>query len=566
MAIRFDSGGECLFRASNLPASTAFTACGWFNKRGSGGTTLSTIAIIVPSSGGGYIGAYSTVDGSKFGIQTDTSAGMVSGGAVTDNQWYFVAMSGAGTGATDAKLRYAAHGASSLTTVANNGSSFTSAYLVVGMNNAEYWGNQTVAGWKVFDRALTDAELLNEMYRLTPASTTNLNSWSPMFHSTVADAAKDYSGNGNNWITNGTLSLEDGPPVSWGARLLTVGAVVIPAATGSLAATETGADTASLSGDVLVAGALAVTETGADTAALVGDVLVTGTLAATESGSDTAALTGDVLVGGALAVTETGADTAALAGDVLIDGALAAVESGADTAAFSGAVPVVGTLAATETGSDTAALAGYVPVLGLLAATETGADTAALAGEGVTIASGSLAAIESGSDTAALTGAILVSGVLAATEIGADTATFYSSVPAQPARVRRGGPTRRISSYSMRIGGWMVYADSPQALQAAIEEFEDKAPERAKSKAKAVAAKTPQIAPKKVGRSAPRLSIVDAPQADLVHLRAEIAAANERIRQLYEREARSALLAAAIEVDMRVRAADDEAAWIALES
>lgn len=522
MAIRFDSGGECLLRSSNLPASTAFTACGWFNKRGSGGTTLSTIAIIVPSSGGGYIGAYSTVGGSKFGIQTDTSAGMVSGGAVTDNQWYFVAMSGAGTGATDAKLRYAAHGASSLTTVANNGSSFTSAYLVVGMNNAEYWGNQTVAGWKVFDRALTDAELLNEMYRLTPASTTNLNSWSPMFHSTVADAAKDYSGNGNNWITNGTLSLEDGPPVSWGARLLTVGAVVIPAATGSLAATETGADTASLSGDVLVAGALAV--------------------------------------------TETGADTAALAGDVLIDGALAAVESGADTAAFSGAVPVVGTLAATETGSDTAALAGYVPVLGLLAATETGADTAALAGEGVTIASGSLAAIESGSDTAALTGAILVSGVLAATEIGADTATFYSSVPAQPARVRRGGPTRRISSYSMRIGGWMVYADSPQALQAAIEEFEDKAPERAKSKAKAVAAKTPQIAPKKVGRSAPRLSIVDAPQADLVHLRAEIAAANERIRQLYEREARSALLAAAIEVDMRVRAADDEAAWIALES
>lgn len=544
MAIRFDSSGECLLRASNLPASTAFTACGWFNKRGSGGTTISIIAIIVPSSGGGYIGAYSTVDGSKFGIQTDTSAGMVSGGAVTDNQWYFVAMSGAGTGATDAKLRYAAHGASSLTTVANNGSSFTSAYLVVGMNNAEYWGNQTVAGWKVFDRALTDAELLNEMYRLTPASTTNLNSWSPMFHSTVADAAKDYSGNGNNWITNGTLSLEDGPPVSWGARLLTVGAVVIPAATGSLAATETGADTA----------------------ALVGDVLVTGTLAATESGSDTAALTGDVLVGGALAVTETGADTAALAGDVLIDGALAAVESGADTAAFSGAVPVVGTLAATETGSDTAALAGYVPVLGLLAATETGADTAALAGEGVTIASGSLAAIESGSDTAALTGAILVSGVLAATEIGADTATFYSSVPAQPARVRRGGPTRRISSYSMRIGGWMVYADSPQALQAAIEEFEDKAPERAKSKAKAVAAKTPQIAPKKVGRSAPRLSIVDAPQADLVHLRAEIAAANERIRQLYEREARSALLAAAIEVDMRVRAADDEAAWIALES
>ena len=39
----------------------------------------------------------------------------------------------------------------------------------------------------------------------------------------------------------------------------------------------------------------------------------TGTLAATESGSDTAALAGDVLVEGSLAATESGGDTAALA-------------------------------------------------------------------------------------------------------------------------------------------------------------------------------------------------------------------------------------------------------------
>lgn len=86
-------------------------------------------------------------------------------------------------------------------------------------------------------------------------------------------------------------------------------------ASGSLSATESGADTAALSGDVLVAGSLAVTESGADTAALAGDVLVDGTLAATESGADIAALAGDVLIDGTLAATESGADVAAIFGE-----------------------------------------------------------------------------------------------------------------------------------------------------------------------------------------------------------------------------------------------------------
>ena len=66
----------------------------------------------------------------------------------------------------------------------------------------------------------------------------------------------------------------------------------------------------------------------------------TGTLAATESGADTAALAGDVLIDGSLAATESGGDTAALAGDVLIAGTFAATESGADVAAIQGTAHV----------------------------------------------------------------------------------------------------------------------------------------------------------------------------------------------------------------------------------
>jgi len=67
-------------------------------------------------------------------------------------------------------------------------------------------------------------------------------------------------------------------------------------ATGSLAATESGSDAASLAGDVLVSGALAAAESGGDSAAIAGAVAIAGSLAATESGADSAAISGPTVV------------------------------------------------------------------------------------------------------------------------------------------------------------------------------------------------------------------------------------------------------------------------------
>jgi hypothetical protein len=154
---------------------------------------------------------------------------------------------------------------------------------------------------------------------------------------------------------------------------------------------------------------------------------VTGTLAATETGGDTASFAGWVEASGTMAAAETGADTFAGSGGVLVAGTLAAVETGSDTASFAGWVEAVGTLAATETGSDTFAGTGTVSsagaVTGTLAATEIGADTAVMSG-GVAV-SGTLAATETGADTAAFTGfAGSVTGTLDAVEVGADVADF----------------------------------------------------------------------------------------------------------------------------------------------
>lgn len=90
--------------------------------------------------------------------------------------------------------------------------------------------------------------------------------------------------------------------------------------------------------------------------------ILTGTLAGTESGSDTASITGLVEITGSLAATEIGSDTFAAAGDVVISGSLAAQESGSDTFAASGTVLAVinGSISAQETGSDSLAASGTV--------------------------------------------------------------------------------------------------------------------------------------------------------------------------------------------------------------
>lgn len=198
--------------------------------------------------------------------------------------------------------------------------------------------------------------------------------------------------------------------------------------TGTLAATEGGADTASLAGDVIVRGALAASETGADTAAIAGNVPIAGALAAVESGADVAAMSGDVLVQGSLSATEAGQDLAAFIGTgslPAIIGALAAEESGADTAALAGLVRIAGALAATEAGQDLAALAGFVPISGTLSASEAGSDTASFIGSGATPpVTGAMAAAEVGEDTASVAGGVLVRGDLVATEAGADTAAM----------------------------------------------------------------------------------------------------------------------------------------------
>lgn len=182
---------------------------------------------------------------------------------------------------------------------------------------------------------------------------------------------------------------------------------------GAISAAETGADAASVSGDVHVAGSLVVSESGADVAAIIGGLVTpttTGTISAIEAGSDTASMSGDVSVRGSISVAEVGADTALLSGDIAISGALSAGEIGADTAFINGSSAIIstGTMSAGESGSDGCAIAGKVYLSGELSAVEGGLDGFA-AGGNIRVA-GALSASESGSDTASITGTAYVPG------------------------------------------------------------------------------------------------------------------------------------------------------------
>lgn len=90
-------------------------------------------------------------------------------------------------------------------------------------------------GEKIWNRALTAAEIVNEMRTLRPQSTTSLLAVYPAIANTASGAAVDYADFRANWTNNGTVTVEDnGAGVSWGGS-----SIIVP-----FAATAAAAETA----------------------------------------------------------------------------------------------------------------------------------------------------------------------------------------------------------------------------------------------------------------------------------------------------------------------------------
>lgn len=106
----------------------------------------------------------------------------------------------------------------------------------------------------------------------------------------------------------------------------------------------------------------------------------TGSLSATESGTDSASLNGALSVSGSVSVTESGNDSVALSASVLIQGDVSVADSGTDVAAIGSSALIQCDVSASETGSDSFSADGVLDsalsaISGFLNAIESGADS-----------------------------------------------------------------------------------------------------------------------------------------------------------------------------------------------
>ena len=135
--------------------------------------------------------------------------------------WYFVcgvktvgtslvAYAGA---ASAASLATATWSASQITTFPNTFDISIGRNLAFTSENA----NGAMAHVKIWDAVLTAAEVERERWSARPRRTADLKAWYPLMGNTVAASLADYSGNDFALTQQGTPTVQDGPPVGWGA-------------------------------------------------------------------------------------------------------------------------------------------------------------------------------------------------------------------------------------------------------------------------------------------------------------------------------------------------------------
>lgn len=215
MAIGLDASGDRLIRTTDLPDyNAAYTCTLWFHlvAAPTADRDILTISYNSPDNQA----ASDAQD--KLGVSNvprfvrrinNASNSSFGPNPASTGQWYFVGMRR--TSATSLVTFVDGTFGNVGTTDVSSRSAADKMVLgtrFMGLMNARF------AALKFWTAALTDEEIANEMHTIRPQRTSDLYGWWPLFsHTDLAD----YSGNGRDWTAQGTLTTEDGPPVSWGA-------------------------------------------------------------------------------------------------------------------------------------------------------------------------------------------------------------------------------------------------------------------------------------------------------------------------------------------------------------
>jgi hypothetical protein len=207
MAVRFDAGADFLYRASSLPLMDAVSFACWLylvTDRNTG----SGIFTVINAAGTVYEVLSVGLDGTSLAMYNSSNLGGAAGSQLTVGGWQHVAYT---------------RGPSSHIAYLNGVQDSTLTENLTVTTGGMYIGSDTVnptdsrmAAIKIWDAQLSAAEVVQEMQTIRPQRFANLHIWTPAMVSS-GERSRDYSGNGRDWIEQGTLTDEDGPPVSWGA-------------------------------------------------------------------------------------------------------------------------------------------------------------------------------------------------------------------------------------------------------------------------------------------------------------------------------------------------------------
>src|SRR4030095_10238267 len=209
MGVRIDASADYLGRATGLPSKDAFTMAAWvfFHSY----RPDSVVLTIFESGVGGYFIFTDSTTGDQPNVYDGTTPTALDIASL--NTWYFMYLRSNGTN-TSGGMRSVT--ASAFTTASGGTSAFTPNQMRFGNDDAGFYSNITIAGMKIWDAHLSDAELEQEYMNFLPHRFADLHLWAPAIDSVLADASDDWSGNARDLTQGGTLTLGESPPVSWG--------------------------------------------------------------------------------------------------------------------------------------------------------------------------------------------------------------------------------------------------------------------------------------------------------------------------------------------------------------
>src|SRR5262245_16559461 len=205
MALRFDNSADYLERTTNIPSRTSHTIMAWI-KQTTDTNNWATFIRLAESPGSANFTLSAGFSDPVFSIYNGSTQD--TGTTLTVGTWYHIAQVGDGSNVSGYL--------NGVLDVQVGQNSLTFGRLQLG-NASEF--NEFLDGCmpaiKIYDVALTADEIAAEMLQYAPIRLDNLNSWIPGIDVSTTDAVKDYSGLGRDFTINGTLAIEDGPPIPW---------------------------------------------------------------------------------------------------------------------------------------------------------------------------------------------------------------------------------------------------------------------------------------------------------------------------------------------------------------